>query len=124
MVQTDTLARVETRRREVMEQVLADGRDPDLGSLKLVAASSDIHEYGLHVVVSVLRELGCDVVDLGTSVDNEIIAAAAAETAADAVALSTYNGGALTVTEDLIGRLRARELGCQLFVGGRLTQDG
>jgi methylmalonyl-CoA mutase cobalamin-binding subunit len=123
VVQTDTLARAETRRREVMEQVLASGRDPNLGSLKLVAASSDIHEYGLHVVVSVLRKLGCEVVDLGTSVDNEIIAAAAAETAADAVALSTYNGGALTVTEDLIGRLRARELGCALVVGGRLTQD-
>jgi methylmalonyl-CoA mutase cobalamin-binding domain/chain len=88
-----------------------------------VAASSDVHEYGLNVVVHALREVGCDVIDLGTSIGNDAIAAAAAETAADCVALSTYNGGALSVAEDLLGRLRDRGLATRLFVGGRLTQD-
>ena len=55
--------------------------------------------------------------------DNDIIAAAAAETAADAVALSTYNGAALRVAEDLVERLGKRDLQAAVFVGGRLTQD-
>ncbi|MGH2850326.1 MAG: hypothetical protein ACRDLP_06885, partial [Solirubrobacteraceae bacterium] len=57
------------------------------------------------------------------SVDNEIIAASAAETAADGIALSTYNGVALSVAEDLVGRLRARGISRPVFIGGRLTQD-
>jgi methylmalonyl-CoA mutase cobalamin-binding subunit len=123
VAQTDTLARALERQREVLDSIRAAGPDVDLSGLTIVAASSDIHEYGLHVVVSVLGSLGCDVVDLGTSVDNDIIAAAAAETAADAVALSTYNGAALRVAEDLRQRLERRELRAALFVGGRLTQD-
>jgi methylmalonyl-CoA mutase cobalamin-binding domain/chain len=123
VAQTDTLARAVARRQEVMDEVRAAGRDSDLHGLTVVAASSDIHEYGLHVVVSALRELGCEVVDLGTSVDNDIIAASAAETAAHAVALSTYNGAALRVTEDLLAQLARRGLNCAVFVGGRLTQD-
>ena len=75
------------------------------------------------MVVHALRELGAEVIDLGTSVDNEIIAAAAAEAAADGIALSTYNGVALSVAEDLVLRLRDRGLGQPVFVGGRLTQD-
>ena len=83
-----------------------------------------MHEYGLHVLVHVLNELGCNVVDLGTSVDAEIIAAAAAETNAHGVALSTYNGVALSVVEDLMNQLRERGLDDKaVFVGGRLTQD-
>lgn len=123
VAQTDTLARAVARREEVLAQVLAIQRDVDLRGLTVVAASSDIHEYGLDVVVAVLRELGCEVVNLGTSVDNDIIAASAAETAADAVALSTYNGAALRVTEGLIRLLSERDLRCATFVGGRLTQD-
>ena len=123
VARTDTLARALARQQEVLESIQAAGRDIDLRGLTVVAASSDIHEYGLHVVVSVLGSLGCEVVDLGTSVDNEIIAAAAAETAADAVALSTYNGAALRVAEDLVARLGKRDLQAAVFVGGRLTQD-
>jgi methylmalonyl-CoA mutase cobalamin-binding subunit len=123
VAQTDTLARAVARREQVMQEILAAERELDLRSLAVVAASSDIHEYGLHVVVSVLRELGCEVVDLGTSVDNDLIAAAAGEADADAIALSTYNGAALRVTDDLMARLKRRQLHCAVFVGGRLTQD-
>ena len=123
VARTDTLARALARRQDVLDSVRAAGRDIDLRGLTVVAASSDIHEYGLHVVVAVLESLGCAVVDLGTSVDNDIIAAAAAETAADAVALSTYNGAALRVSEDLVARLERRALRTAVFVGGRLTQD-
>jgi methylmalonyl-CoA mutase cobalamin-binding subunit len=122
IAETDTLRRALARRKAVIEEIRQFGR-LDLSGVTVVAASSDVHEYGLHVVVFALREVGCDVIDLGTSMDNDAIAAAAAEAAADCVALSTYNGGALNVAEDLAGRLRGRGLATKLFVGGRLTQD-
>ena len=123
IVATDTLHRAVQRREEVMTEVRHAAPDLWLDGMRIVAASGDIHEYGLHVVVHALGELGCEVIALGTSVDPEIIAAAAAETAADAIALSTYNGVALSLVEDLTSRLRARELSVSVFVGGRLIQD-
>jgi methylmalonyl-CoA mutase cobalamin-binding subunit len=63
------------------------------------------------------------VVDLGTSVDPGLVVQAAAETAADAVAFSTYNGMALSIGRELQSGLRQRRLPADLFIGGRLTED-
>jgi methylmalonyl-CoA mutase cobalamin-binding domain/chain len=123
VVPTDTLRRALQRRAAVMEDVRRLVPELQLSGTTIVAASGDVHEYGLHVVVHALSELGCNVIDLGTSVDAEIIAAAAAEANADGVALSTYNGVALSVVDDLLSRLRDRGLEKPVFVGGRLTQD-
>jgi methylmalonyl-CoA mutase cobalamin-binding domain/chain len=124
IVPTDTLKRALKRRAEVMEEVRRVVPDLRLAGTTIVAASGDVHEYGLHVVVHALTELGCNVVNLGTSVDPEIIAAAAAETNADGVALSTYNGVALSLVEDLLGQLQRRGMDEKaVFVGGRLIQD-
>ncbi|HEY1854907.1 MAG TPA: cobalamin-dependent protein [Solirubrobacterales bacterium] len=122
VVATNTLSRATATRRAVLEEILAES-DFDLAGVKVVAASSDVHEYGLDVVVSILRHFGAEVVDLGTSVDNDLIAAAAAETAADAIGLSTYNGSALSVAKGLMEQLRERALLTEVFVGGRLIQD-
>ncbi|MFN8215531.1 MAG: cobalamin-dependent protein [Solirubrobacterales bacterium] len=123
VVASNTLSRATERRQAVLAQILAEQGEVELGGIRVVTASSDIHEYGLDIVVSVLRRFGAEVIDLGTSVDNDLLAAAAAETAADAVGLSTYNGSALSVTEDLMARLRERGLRAEVFIGGRLTQD-
>jgi methylmalonyl-CoA mutase cobalamin-binding domain/chain len=123
VVETDTLRRALRRRASVLEDVKRTVPGLRLTGLKVVAGSGDIHEYGLDVVVHALRELGCEVIDLGTSVDNELIAAAVAEAAADAVALSTYNGVALSLVTDLLERMRSRGLPQRVFVGGRLIQD-
>jgi methylmalonyl-CoA mutase cobalamin-binding domain/chain len=124
IVPTDTLKRALRRRDEVMEEIDRLVPDLRLGGTTIVAASGDVHEYGLHVVVHALSELGCNVIDLGTSVDPEVIAAATAETDADAVALSTYNGVALSLVEDVLRQLHQRDMSRKaLFVGGRLIQD-
>jgi methylmalonyl-CoA mutase cobalamin-binding subunit len=123
VAETDTLRRALARREAVVKEIRELELPAELSGRTVVAASSDVHEYGLNVVVHALREVGCEVVELGTSVGNDAIAAAAAETAADCVALSTYNGGAFSVAEDLLRRLGQRGLETKLFVGGRLTQD-
>jgi methylmalonyl-CoA mutase cobalamin-binding subunit len=123
VVPTDTFRRAVARRQKVLDSLRLMVPRPRLSGLRVVTASGDIHEYGLYVVVGVLDELGCEVIDLGTSVDNEAIAAAAAESAADAIALSTYNGFAASLTGDLMQRLRQRGIRPVVYVGGRLTED-
>jgi methylmalonyl-CoA mutase cobalamin-binding domain/chain len=123
IVGTDTLGRALVRRDAVTDEVRRRVPGLRLEGMTVVAASGDVHEYGLHVVVHALTELGCEVIDLGTSVDTDIVAAAAAESDADAIALSTYNGVALSVVEELLSHLRERGLSKVVFVGGRLTQD-
>jgi methylmalonyl-CoA mutase cobalamin-binding subunit len=123
LVPTDTLKRTIAQQQKVLRSVEAMDPVPRLPGLRVVTASGDIHEYGLYVIVGVLDELGCEVIDLGTSVDSEVIAAAAAESAADAIALSTYNGFAASLTGDLMKHLRQRRIRPRVYVGGRLTED-
>jgi methylmalonyl-CoA mutase cobalamin-binding subunit len=123
IAETDTFRRLVAHRREVLDALDAKGSRPSLRGIKVIAASGDVHEYGLYILVAVLRELGADVVDLGTSVDPAIAVQAAAETAADAVAFSTYNGMALSIGQELRSELERRQLPTHLFIGGRLTED-
>ena len=123
VAETDTLRRLVRHRKDELEALAANGPLPDLRGVSVVAASGDIHEYGLYVLVAVLRDLGASVTDLGTSVEPELAIQAAAETAADAVAFSTYNGMALSVGRELRSALQSRGLPAQLYIGGRLTED-
>jgi methylmalonyl-CoA mutase cobalamin-binding subunit len=123
VVPTDTLRRATANRHRVIDALRELTPPPRVAGLRVVAASGDIHEYGLYVLTGVLESLGCDVIDLGTSVDNGAIAAAAAETAAHAIALSTYNGLAASLTGDLMGELSRRGLQPRVYIGGRLTED-
>ena len=123
VVPTDTLRRATANRQRVIDALAQLSPLPQVAGLRVVAASGDIHEYGLYVLTGVLQSLGCEVADLGTSVDAAAIAAAAAETAAHAVALSTYNGMAASLTRDLLAEFGRRGLSTRLYVGGRLTED-
>lgn len=120
---TDTFKRATVNRQRVLDSIAAMNPLPDVRGLKVVAASGDIHEYGLYVLVSVLEELGCDVHNMGTSVNSDAIAAAAAESACDAIALSTYNGMALSISKELREEVARRGISPLIFVGGRLTED-
>jgi methylmalonyl-CoA mutase cobalamin-binding subunit len=122
VVASDTLRRLLVN----VDTVLRDIRDqgaPDLSRLRIVTASGDIHEYGLFVVSKVLSELGAKVVDLGTSMSSPDIAKVAVETAADVVAVSTYNGMALSLGRQLLDELRQREIAPAVYLGGRLNED-
>jgi methylmalonyl-CoA mutase cobalamin-binding domain/chain len=123
IVPSDTLRRLMERFQEEMSTVTKDDRAPDLRGLRIIAASGDIHEYGLFVVSQVLNRLGAKVINLGTSVTSQTIAKVAVETDADAVALSTYNGGALSLGRQLLKQLNERGLRTAVFMGGRLTED-
>ena len=109
------------------EKLVARG-DPALRRLiadaKLVAciAATDVHEYGKLLVQDAMERLGVRVIDLGVHAEPEALAAAARDSAADLVAISTYNGVAL----DYVRRLRRAFDGLKaapaVLIGGRLNQ--
>ena len=122
VVPSDTLRRLLASVDAVLADIRAAGA-PDLTGMRVLAASGDIHEYGLFVVTRVLRQLGATVIDLGTSLSVPDMAKAAAETAPDVVAVSTYNGMALSLGRQLLTELRQRGVGTAVFLGGRLNED-
>jgi methylmalonyl-CoA mutase cobalamin-binding subunit len=122
IVPTDTLRRLRDNVDTVFESISSDGI-PDLRNLTAVVASGDIHEYGLFVVASVLRRLGARVIDLGTSVSAPDLAKVAHEVSPDVIALSTYNGMALSLGRQLLDELGQRDVVSQVFLGGRLNED-
>jgi methylmalonyl-CoA mutase cobalamin-binding subunit len=122
VVPTDTLRRLLANVDAVLRDIREEGA-PDLSGLRIVTASGDIHEYGLFVVSKVLSELGAKVVDLGTSMSSPDIAKVVVETAADVVAVSTYNGMALSLGRQLLDELRRREVAPAVYLGGRLNED-
>ncbi len=123
VVASDTLVRLLARKDEVLANLRRSGPLPDLRGIRVVAASGDIHEYGLFVVTEALGACGAKVVDLGTSVHSPEIAKVAVETAADAIAMSTYNGMALSLGRQLHEQLDARGVRPAVFFGGRLNED-
>jgi methylmalonyl-CoA mutase cobalamin-binding subunit len=120
---SDTLIRLLEAKDEVLAGLARDGELPDLRGMTVVAASSDVHEYGLFVVVEALTSCGAKVVSLGTSVNTPEIAKVSVETAADAVAVSTYNGMALSLGRQLKDELAGRGVAPSIYLGGRLNED-
>jgi methylmalonyl-CoA mutase cobalamin-binding subunit len=123
VVASDTLTRLLARRDEVIANLRGDGPLPDLRGTTVVAAGTDVHEYALHLLTEALSACGAKVVGLGTSVHSPDIAKVVVETAADAVAVSTHNGMALSLGRQLRQELDARGVNPRVFLGGRLNED-
>ncbi|MEZ5078023.1 MAG: hypothetical protein R2725_11350 [Solirubrobacterales bacterium] len=120
---TDTLIRLLAAKDRVLAGLREAGGLPDLSGIRVVAASNDIHEYGLFVLVEALSACGASVTPLGTSVQSSEVAKASVEVAADAVAVSTYNGMALSLGRQLREELRKRGIDPRVYLGGRLNED-
>src|SRR5690606_21839670 len=73
-----------------------DGKVVGAGGIKLVVATTDVHFYGKRLLGIVLGKLGIELVDGGVSVDPDVLADVAAESGAHGIAVSTYNGVALS----------------------------
>jgi methylmalonyl-CoA mutase cobalamin-binding subunit len=122
VVMSEVARRLLAWRDDAIRRIGHDGGLPDLSGVKVVAASGDIHEYGLFVVREVLDRCGAAVIDLGTSVGSEDLAKVSREAAADAVAVSTLNGGALGFARNIKREFAKRDISPAVFLGGRLTE--
>lgn len=88
--------------------------------LRVVTATTDVHEYGKRLLEEIFAELEITAIDGEVSTDPDRLA----ETArgADAIFLSTYNGVALSFLKSLKAELTARGLDVPVFVGGKLNE--
>ncbi|MDQ0467908.1 cobalamin-dependent protein [Labrys wisconsinensis] len=89
---------------------------------RVVVATTDVHFYGKRLLSIVLGRLGIELVDGGVSIDPDVLARRAAESGAEAVAVSTYNGVALSFVQRLKGELARLRIEPRVFIGGRLNE--
>ncbi len=88
-------------------------------NVRIVTATTDVHEHGKLVLDEVLSGAGATLIDGGTSTEPRALAATAMDENADAIALSTYNGVAMSYYNAL-----REHVGKQIpiLIGGRLNQ--
>lgn len=91
-------------------------------NLTICIGTTDVHEHGKYLVEQALEGLGIAIVDAGVAVDPEALVARAAETGADAIAVSTYNGVALRYAQAVKAAMAARGLSLPVLIGGRLNE--
>ena len=90
--------------------------------LKIMVASTDVHEHGKLLVERMFEELSVVTVDGGVSINPDLLAESAFRESPDALAISTYNGIALTYIRALTTALQNRGLDIPILIGGRLNQ--
>lgn len=95
---------------------------PAVRGLRVLVATTDVHEHGRMVIEDMLRQLGAEALDGGTSTDPGPLADLAAKLRPDAIALSTYNGVALAYFRSLKIALAGQGLHLPVLIGGRLNQ--
>ncbi len=103
---------------EMADHALRGQATADLSELRVMVATSDVHEHGKMLVEEILRRLGVEVLDGGVSTDPGLLAERVRADRPDAVAISTYNGIALRYFQ----ALRAAGVTVPVLIGGRLNQ--
>lgn len=94
-----------------------------LEGVKVVICSTDVHEFGKEIVGSILKKAGATIYDIGTDASPTEIAETVIETDSKFVAVSTYNGIALTFGKRTLEALEKYSLEVPVFMGGILNEN-
>ncbi|MBB3966781.1 cobalamin-dependent protein [Rhizobium metallidurans] len=84
--------------------------------------TTDVHEHGKYLVEQALEGLGVGIVDAGVAVDPETLVKHAKETGAGVIAISTYNGVALSYATAVKTVMASHGMDLPVLVGGRLNE--
>ncbi len=93
-----------------------------VAGLRLLLASSDVHEHAIHALGQLLSEAGARVINLGPEQNPRQIAEAAVMQQADGILLSTHNGNALEYAQRLKQSLHELKCNTPVIMGGVLNQ--
>ena len=123
IIQAATISEIEKKAEEVLDTLSPDTIE-NIRSRDLVAcvATTDVHEWGKLLLESVLTDVEVELVDGGINADPDQLAISARDAGADFIALSTYNGIALTYIKALKKEMTAINLDIPVYIGGRLNQ--
>ncbi|NKB62918.1 MAG: hypothetical protein GKR95_12625 [Gammaproteobacteria bacterium] len=90
--------------------------------IKLLIATTDVHEHSKLLLEGVFRGIGLTLIDGGVSTDPDSLAGIAEAHGADVIALTTYNGVALTYYDQLIDELTEKGIQVPILMGGQLNE--
>ncbi len=104
----------------VLEPHLAAGGGAQPGRVLIGTVKGDMHDIGKNLVVTMLRGVGFDVIDLGVNVARETFCDAVAEHRPDVIGLSALLTTTMMEMPGIIRELDARGLRgqCKVLVGG------
>ncbi|MGH6873428.1 MAG: cobalamin-dependent protein, partial [Aestuariivirgaceae bacterium] len=102
MVRSHSIEQLEQEGEGIVGRMSAADRSAIAGAgLCGCVATTDVHEYGKVLIETVLKGLGVNIIDGGISTDPNDLAHQAQVSAADFIALSSYNGVALQFVAEL-----------------------
>jgi methylmalonyl-CoA mutase cobalamin-binding subunit len=84
--------------------------------------TTDVHEHGKYLVEQALEGLGADIVDAGVAIDPETLVRSARSAGANVIAVSTYNGVALSYAKAVKAVMSAEGVDLPVLIGGRLNE--
>ena len=90
--------------------------------VRVLTATTDVHEHAKLLIDNMFKDLGVTVVDGGVSVDPIDIVRQLKAAEVDAIALTTYNGVALSYYQALKQTLADHGFNIPVLIGGRLNQ--
>lgn len=95
----------------------------ELEGMKVLVASTDIHEYGKEMIKSLLNVAGANVFDLSTYVTTQEIIENILETESKVVVISSYNGIALSFGKELDKQLKDNGMNDVVVIMGGLLNE-
>jgi len=104
-----------------MDRVRNAGLEGVLKGKRVLVASADAHVYGLRYVKNMLQCAGAEVVDAGVDASIPYILDMADEEGVSLIGVSTHNGQALGIAEQLLEEIARRDRTCTVFMGGVLN---
>jgi len=116
---TDMFARTYQRTQAIVQD-LAEAKER--GKVKVVLASTDVHEHALFIIQRALDAMGLIPIVAGPEKHPVDIVGVASSQSADAIVVGTYNGMALEVGKALRRELDGLGLSIPVFMGGKLNQ--
>ena len=123
VIETDLVHHTMAERSRLLDFLHA-AADTNLRGLRVVLASTDVHEFAKFLLESTLAEAGARVIDAGVNRDPEDIVNAAVESAAQAIVVTTHNGVARSFAQVLRKELESARLGAvPVYMGGVLNED-
>ncbi len=105
----------------MIETIRSEGLGDIVKDKRIVAGSTDTHEFGLYVVDSVLRAFGARVTNAGVDLDAEEILDLASKKDTPYIVISTHNGQCLDWGKRLTEVAQQRQQPVKVFMGGALN---
>jgi methylmalonyl-CoA mutase cobalamin-binding subunit len=123
VLETDLVRETNLKRDELIRTVGSRTSEAPIRGMKIVVASTDVHEFAKFLLTSTFEALDVRVIDCGINRDPEDVVKVVAETAPEAVVLTTHNGVARSFATKLMEELRTQRLSTSVFMGGVLNED-